>query len=117
MPSEKITREILGNVPDWLVTSFYVAAAVACGLAAITIALRLRRHRLGTGTTAARPTRQASWKAGLASLARYLVFHRSLLRDPFAFSYLHLWRLSRKAELLRLTVFASTPNACRDRLK
>ncbi len=84
MPEEQITREILGNVPDWLVTSFYVAAAVACGLAAIAIALRLRRHRLGTGTAAARPTRRASWTAGLVSLAHYLVFHRNLLRDPFA---------------------------------
>lgn len=78
---ESITREILGHVPAWLVTLFYVAAAVSCTFAGVRFWQRASRYRRSTrSTTAVIP----SWHERFGRVIRYLVFHEQLRRDPFA---------------------------------
>lgn len=82
-PSERVTREILGNVPDWLSVAFYILAFSALTIAASGIAARRRKHRAG------RPDIEeqrgsASWFDTLKAAAKYLTFHQQLLRDPLA---------------------------------
>lgn len=75
---EAVTREILGNIPGWLVTGFYMLALAACGLAAWGF---WRRHQLRRrGRSPDTPVRSVSW----AALGRYVFFQESLRRDPFA---------------------------------
>jgi Fe-S oxidoreductase len=80
MNGSAITREILGNVPAWLVGAFYASILAACGWAALVLIRRASaRHR------ARRPT-QSPLPLGerLLSIARYLVFQEPLRRDRFA---------------------------------
>jgi Fe-S oxidoreductase/nitrate reductase gamma subunit len=80
MNGSAISREILGNVPAWLVGAFYVLAFAACGWAALVL-----MRRASARQRARRPT-QPPPPIGerLASIARYLVFQEPLRRDRFA---------------------------------
>ena len=80
MNETAITREILGNIPAWLVGAFYALAFAACGWAALALVRRgSTRHR------ARRPAQQsAPLGERLISIARYLVFQEPLRRDRFA---------------------------------
>ena len=77
MTGEQITRQIMGNVPEWLAMAFYVAALAACGSATLCFILRLRKHR-----TALQPHQRlpGQW----VSIVNYLALHRELRRDPYA---------------------------------
>jgi len=80
MNGSAITREILANIPVWLVGAFYALAFVACGWAALVLIRRSSaRHR-------ARHPAQSPLALGerLLSIARYLVFQEPLRRDRFA---------------------------------
>jgi Fe-S oxidoreductase len=80
MNGSAITREILGNIPVWLVGAFYALAFAACGWAALALIRRSSaRHR-------ARRPAQSPLALGerLLSIARYLVFQEPLRRDRFA---------------------------------
>jgi Fe-S oxidoreductase/nitrate reductase gamma subunit len=76
----EITREILGNIPTWLVGAFYTLAFAACGFAALMLLRRASVRR-----RARRPTqRPAPLGERLIAIARYLVFQEPLRRDRFA---------------------------------
>lgn len=81
--NEGVTREILGNVPDWLSIAFYLLAFAALTAAAIGVAARLRKHRAGRRDLAHRPG-AASWFGRIRAAFVYLTFHEQLLRDPLA---------------------------------
>jgi Fe-S oxidoreductase/nitrate reductase gamma subunit len=80
MNAGAITREILGNIPPWLVASFYALALAACGWSALLLMRRASaRHR------ALRPAQPPpALGEQLKSIARYLVFQQPLRRDRFA---------------------------------
>ena len=80
MNGSAITREILGNVPTWLVGAFYALTLAACAWAALVLIRRASaRHR------ARRPAQSPpSLGERLLSIARYLVFQEPLRRDRFA---------------------------------
>jgi len=75
-----ITREILGNVPAWLVRAFYVLAWAACGWAVLRL-MRRASSRLH-GLRPAQPP--PALGARLLSIARYLLFQQPLRRERFA---------------------------------
>src|SRR5258708_2127065 len=81
--SEGVTREIMGNVPGWLSAAFYLLAFSGLAVAAIAVAVRLRKHRAGRGDVAHRPG-SASWFGKIRAAAAYLTFHEQLLQDPLA---------------------------------
>src|SRR5437667_130690 len=81
--SERVTREILGNVPDWLSVAFYLLAFGALAAAAIGIAARLRKHRAGRREVGHR-VGAASWFARIRALAAYLALHEQLRQDRLA---------------------------------
>lgn len=80
--SEDITREILGNVPAWMVVGFYLAATIACGFAIVGFFHRIRRHRQGSNTRRADAATLAgiNWK----SVLDYVLFQAEIRLDPFA---------------------------------
>ncbi|MBW2693364.1 MAG: hypothetical protein JRE57_12155, partial [Deltaproteobacteria bacterium] len=80
MNGSAITREILGNVPAWLVGAFYALTLAACAWMALVLIRRASaRHR------ARRPVQSPpSLGERLLSIARYLVFQEPLRRDRFA---------------------------------
>ena len=78
---EHLTREIMGNIPMWLAVMFYLTSLVACGWAILALIRRFRQHRRGRQ---ALYRETSGWVATVASLLRYLTFHRQLLRDRFA---------------------------------
>jgi len=80
MNESAITREILGNVPAWLVRAFYALALAACGGSALLL-LRRASARL-RGLRPAQPP--PALGARLLSIARYLLFQEPLRRDRFA---------------------------------
>jgi len=80
MSSETVTREIMGNVPDWLAVTFYVAAFTACGIATLVFLHRLSKHRRARQSQA----RDRSITASVWSVIEYLTFHHELRRDPYA---------------------------------
>ena len=80
MNESAITREILGNIPAWLVGAFYALAFAACGWAALAFLRRASaRHRARRPAQSAPPLGER-----LMSIARYLVFQEPLRRDRFA---------------------------------
>jgi len=80
MNESAITREILGNIPAWLVGAFYAAALAACGWAALALMRRSSaRHRARRPVQPAPPLGER-----LISIVRYLVFQEPLRRDRFA---------------------------------
>src|SRR5262249_19287597 len=81
--SERITRVILGNVPGWLAAAFYLLVFFAVAIAAVTVAARLRKHRLGRPAERRRPG-VASWCAAIRETTVYLMFHEKLLEDRLA---------------------------------
>jgi Fe-S oxidoreductase/nitrate reductase gamma subunit len=81
--SERITRSILGNVPDWLAAAFYLFAFLALAAAAIGIGARLRKHRAGRADQGRQPG-MASWGGKIRAAAAYLAFHEQLLEDRLA---------------------------------
>ena len=76
--NEDITREILGNVPGWMATVFYVLVAAASILAIAGFFRRLQLHRRG------RPDANKSAQLGWGKLFRELLFQKKLRRNPFA---------------------------------
>jgi hypothetical protein len=76
--NEDITREILGNVPGWMTTVFYVLVAAASLLAIAGFIRRLRMHRRGRAD--ANKPALLGWR----KLFRELLFQEKLRRDPFA---------------------------------
>lgn len=75
-----VSREILGNVPTWLVDSFYALALGALTWAGLSLwRRRAVRHR---GRPPVQP--EAPLASRLASIARYLTFHEPIRRDRFA---------------------------------
>jgi len=72
-------REILWNVPPWLMNSVYALAAL-CG--AWIMIWFVRRHRLWSRGEAA--INQQTWREGLARLTNYLATHRTIRRDRYA---------------------------------
>ncbi len=80
MTESAITREILGNIPVWLVGAFYLSTIAACGWAALLLIRRASaRHR------ARRPAQPPpTLGERLVAIARYLVFQEPLRRDRFA---------------------------------
>jgi Fe-S oxidoreductase/nitrate reductase gamma subunit len=74
-----ITREILGNLPGWLVGVFYAAAAAACGRAAFSLWRRQKKRHAGRASAGDNARR-----FNLRSIADYLAFHREMRRDPYA---------------------------------
>jgi len=81
--SERITREIMGNVPGWMAAAFYVLAFSALGVAAVGFAARLKKHRAGRREARCRPA-GVSWWSRTQAAAGYVAFHRQLLEDPLA---------------------------------
>jgi Fe-S oxidoreductase len=81
--SERVTREILGNVPDWMAVAFYLFAFSALTAATVGVAARLRKHHAGR-CDAAQRSGMASWFGKIRAAAGYLAFHEQLLRDPLA---------------------------------
>src|SRR5262245_32157991 len=81
--SERITREIMGNVPGWLAAAFYLLAFSALGVAAIGFAARLKRHLAGRREARYRRA-SVSWWTRVRAAAGYVAFHRQLLEDPLA---------------------------------
>jgi Fe-S oxidoreductase/nitrate reductase gamma subunit len=80
MMESEVTREIFGNVPNWLVSTFYLLTFAACGGAAAVLLRRSRVRHL-----ARRPAEMpAPLRARLKSVAGYLIFHKQLRRDRFA---------------------------------
>ncbi len=80
MNESEVTREILGNVPSWLVWMFYVLAFGACAGAAVALVRRSRgRHHARRRAEQPPPP-----YVRLKSIAGYLVFHKQLRRDRFA---------------------------------
>src|SRR5262245_40244106 len=80
--SERVTREIMGNVPGWLSAAFYIIAFSALAFAAISIAVRLRKHRAGRQDV--RRPGTGSWLGKVRAAAAYLTFHQKLLDDRLA---------------------------------
>jgi Fe-S oxidoreductase/nitrate reductase gamma subunit len=79
MNGSAITREILGNVPAWLVGAFYALALGALGWAAVALLRRASaRHR------ARCPAEPPPLGERLLAIARYLVFQEQLRRERFA---------------------------------
>jgi Fe-S oxidoreductase/nitrate reductase gamma subunit len=76
MSPERVTREILGNVPEWIVPWFYALAIGACLLSAAAFALRFRARR-GRGAP-------PGSRARVLGLLRALTFQEKLLEDRFA---------------------------------
>ena len=75
-----ISREILGNVPAWLVGAFYALAFGALGWAAVMLLRRASaRHRARRPAEPPPPLGER-----LTAIARYLVFQEPLRRDRFA---------------------------------
>src|SRR5262245_26330390 len=81
--SERVTREILGNVPGWLSVAFYLFAFSALAIAAIGVAARLRKHRAGRRDDVRQPG-AGSWLSKVRTAAAYLTFHQKLLDDRLA---------------------------------
>jgi Fe-S oxidoreductase len=81
MAATEVTREILGNVPIWMVRSFYALAALATAVALTTLARRLQRQRQARGEPQG-PTPPVGRR--LVGLAQYLFFQDVLRRDRFA---------------------------------
>jgi Fe-S oxidoreductase/nitrate reductase gamma subunit len=77
---EATTREILGNLPTWLVAMFYVTTALACGTAAVGFWRRTKLHAAGRRSSSGTTRRSGDWK----SVVEFLLFHREMRRDPFA---------------------------------
>jgi len=80
MNESAITREILGNVPAWLVRAFYVLAGAACGWAALSLVRRASARLHGLRPAQPPP----ALGARLLSIARYLLLQQPLRRDRFA---------------------------------
>jgi Fe-S oxidoreductase/nitrate reductase gamma subunit len=80
MNGSAISREILGNIPVWLVSAFYVLAFGALGWAVVAL-LRRASARRGARRPAEPPPPLAE---RLLSIARYLIFQEPLRRDRFA---------------------------------
>ena len=79
---EAVTREILGNVPGWLVATFYAAVFLSCAVAATAFTRRHGKRRRGReARPSARPRRGLARR--LADAIAYVTFHRELLRDPW----------------------------------
>ena len=76
---EEVTREILGNVPDWVAVGFYLIATGACGLAAWGFFRRIQKHFRGRREVS-KADRTRSWQAVLG----YVLFQKPIRRDPFA---------------------------------
>ena len=76
--NEDVTREILGNVPSWLATAFYVLVATASIIAIAGFARRFQMHRRG------RADSNIASRFGWRNLLRELLFHEKLRRDPYA---------------------------------
>ncbi|WP_425398849.1 (Fe-S)-binding protein [Aeoliella sp.] len=72
------TRQIMGNVPAWLVVSFYVAVTLAIVWTCFALVQRIRRYRSSRKVQAGRVPR------ALADLLKRAFFHRKLMQDPFA---------------------------------
>jgi Fe-S oxidoreductase/nitrate reductase gamma subunit len=80
MNGSAITREILGNVPAWLVGAFYALALGALGWAAVALLRRASaRHRARCPAEPPPPLGER-----LLAIARYLVFQEQLRRERFA---------------------------------
>lgn len=82
-PAEKITRPIMGNVPDRLAAVFYAAAFAAIAWAAWRFYRRWRLRRKGRSAPRDFAGR-LGWRQALWSALRYLVFQRQLLADRYA---------------------------------
>jgi Fe-S oxidoreductase/nitrate reductase gamma subunit len=79
MSGSAITREILGNVPAWLVGAFYALALGALGWVVAALLRRASaRHR------ARRPASPPPLGERLLAIARYLVFQEQLRRERSA---------------------------------
>ncbi|TDI47659.1 MAG: 4Fe-4S dicluster domain-containing protein [Acidobacteria bacterium] len=76
MSSADVTREILGNVPGWLVPWFYGVIFAAYASSAVIFVQRFRERR---GATTA-----PSDRARVLDVIKYLTFHQKLLEDRFA---------------------------------
>ena len=74
---EVVTREILGNVPQWMSVSFYFLVAISLVIAGVGFARRVAQHNRGR--------RQESSRFNplgfLVATCAYLATHRQLLRD------------------------------------
>ena len=84
--NEAITREILANVPAWLIAAFYVLAGAACVGAGCGFRRRLRkyRHARRPASPAVAGPCAAHWTDRIGRVMRYLIFHDQLRRDAFA---------------------------------
>jgi Fe-S oxidoreductase/nitrate reductase gamma subunit len=80
MNASAVTREILGNIPIWLVAAFYALALAACGWAALLLMRRASARQRGLHP--AQPPPPLGER--LLSIARYLLFQEPLRRDRFA---------------------------------
>ena len=75
--AEVVTREILGNVPQWMSVSFYFLVALSLVIAGLGFARRAARHSRGRRKE---PPRFDPFGFILA-ICTYLASHRQLLRD------------------------------------
>jgi Fe-S oxidoreductase/nitrate reductase gamma subunit len=80
MNASAISREILGNVPSWMVGAFYALVLGALGWAALALLRRTAaRHRARRPAQSPPPLGER-----LLAIIRYLVFQEPLLRDRYA---------------------------------
>ena len=75
MSLDHVTREILGNVPEWLLPWFYGVVLGACAWSAVAFFLRFRARRSGA---------PSGNRARVLDVVRYLTFQQKLLEDRFA---------------------------------
>src|SRR5262245_36236478 len=84
MSSEQITRDIMGNVPPWLGTSFYIATFIAISWTAFALYRRIALHRAGRKIYGDDQHATKWLRKVLTRAFSYLAFHRQLLRDRYA---------------------------------
>ncbi|MDA1214600.1 MAG: (Fe-S)-binding protein, partial [Planctomycetota bacterium] len=88
--AESVTRDILGNIPSWLIVTFYLLVMAACGIACTGFLYRLFSVHLKGASDQTDVV--VSWRGRLASVCSYIVLHRQLLRDRYA-GFAHLLTL------------------------
>lgn len=79
---QQVTREILGDLPTWLVSTFYTLVAIAFALAAYGFWLRHRLHRQGRPSAGDRFA--SDWQNRIKAAGVYMTFQKQLLRDFWA---------------------------------